>query len=300
MGVDTPLRLTLRRSGDTEPLHASLTSAITEVAPVTVRPLPGGVGYIKVSLLTEKSGSDVKQALLDLPKQTGLVLDLRGNPGGQVEPVKEIASALTNGGTIYAEMGPGARKHLVATPVGRRVPRRVVVLVDRGTASSAELLAAALRDKGVGTLAGRPTFGDSYLQTLYPLSDGSAYWVNDVKAGKLKPPYIVVDIPALAIETGWCQSAVNYKVFPTIYYIASIKEGGGDIGDYIEDRLQLLTDALLFPVSSTVFPFLALDVPATDTSASQAINDSMLNAEMAYLSGAITFSALLGYVHTGY
>jgi len=125
-------------------------------------------------------------------------------------------------------------------------------------------------------------------------------WVNDVKAGKLKPPYIVVDIPALAIETGWCQSAVNYKVSPTIYYIASIKEGGGDIGDYIEDRLQLLTDALLFPVSSTVFPFLALDVPATDTSASQAINDSMLNAEMAYLSGAITFSALLGYVQTGY
>ena len=181
MGVDTPLRLTLRRSGDTEPLHASLTSAITEVAPVTVRPLPGGVGYIKVSLLTEKSGSDVKQALLDLPKQTGLVLDLRGNPGGQVEPVKEIASALTNGGTIYAEMGPGARKHLVATPVGRRVPRRVVVLVDRGTASSAELLAAALRDKGVGTLAGRPTFGDSYLQTLYPLSDGSAYTLTTAK-----------------------------------------------------------------------------------------------------------------------
>ena len=125
-------------------------------------------------------------------------------------------------------------------------------------------------------------------------------WVNDVKAGKLKPPYIVVDIPALAIETAWSASAVNYKVSPTIYYIASIKEGGGDIGDYIEDRLQLLTDALLFPVSSSVFPFLALDVPATDTSASQAINDSMLNAEMAYLSGALTFSALLGYVQTGY
>ena len=121
-------------------------------------------------------------------------------------------------------------------------------------------------------------------------------WVNDVKAGKLKPPYVVVDIPALAIETGWCQSAVNYKVSPAIYYIASIKEGGGDIGDSIEDRLDLLAEAILFPATATTFPFTILDAPAIDTSASQAVNDSMLAAEMPYLSGALTFGALIGYV----
>ena len=122
-------------------------------------------------------------------------------------------------------------------------------------------------------------------------------WVNDVKAGKLKPPYIVVDIPALAIETAWSASAVNYKVSPTIYYIASIKEGGGDIGDYIEDRLHLLAETILFPATAYTFPFTILEAPATDTSASQAVNDSMLAAEMPYLSGALTFSALLGYVY---
>ena len=121
-------------------------------------------------------------------------------------------------------------------------------------------------------------------------------WVNDVKAGKLKPPYIVVDIPALTVAPGWCASATNYKVFPTLYYIASIKEGGGDIGDSIEDRLDLLAEAILFPATATTFPFTILDAPAIDTSASQAVNDSMLAAEMPYLSGALTFGALLGYV----
>ena len=122
-------------------------------------------------------------------------------------------------------------------------------------------------------------------------------WVNDVKLGKLKPPYVVVDIPALAVESGWSASAVNYKVSPTIYYIASVKEGAGDVGDYIEDRLRVLADAMLFPTSSTVFPYTVIDEPTIDTSANEAVNSSMLGAEMPYLSGSLSLGALIGWVN---
>ena len=121
-------------------------------------------------------------------------------------------------------------------------------------------------------------------------------WVNEIGSGKLTAPYCVIELPPPAPATGWCVSAVTYLATPTVYYIAAEKDGGGDIGALIEQRLADLTDALLFGGFRYTIP--ETFQPTTDTSASQAVNDSMLAAEMPYLSGALTFGALLGYVRT--
>ena len=117
-------------------------------------------------------------------------------------------------------------------------------------------------------------------------------WVNEISSGKLTAPYCVIEMPPPTNAAGWSPSAVTYLATPTVYYIAAEKDGGGDIGALIEQRLSALTDALLFGG----FPYTVTEEPTADTSASQAVNDSMLAAEMPYLSGALTFGALIGYV----
>ena len=185
-GQDAKHTLTVQRAGVKDPVKVEVTTAVTEVAPLVARTLPGGVGYIKLNVLTEKSAAAFKQALADLPRQPGLVLDLRGNPGGLLQPAVEIGAQLTRGGNLFVEMGPQNKRRAVTTPVAQnRATRPIVVLVDRGTAALAEALAASLRDKGVGTLLGGRTFGDAMVQTLYALPDGSAYTLT---TGKLLSP----------------------------------------------------------------------------------------------------------------
>lgn len=185
LGKNQKLTLTLQRPGVLAPLTLEMTTALTEVAPVTAKALPGQVAYVKLAAFTETAPAAFKAALSNLPKQGGLILDLRGNPGGLLGPVKEIASQLTRGGTLYVEVGPGNKRKGFVLPAANRAARPTVVLVDPGTASSAEVLAGALRDKKIGVLVGTKTFGDALVQTLYPLPDGSAFTLT---TGKLLPP----------------------------------------------------------------------------------------------------------------
>ena len=117
-------------------------------------------------------------------------------------------------------------------------------------------------------------------------------WVNEISSGKLTAPYCVIELPPPLMETGWGVSSIIYKATPVVFYIAAEKDGGGDIGALIEQRLSALSDRLLFGCGYTV-----TDAPTIDVSASQSVNDSMLAAEMPYLAGAISFGALIGWVH---
>ena len=120
-------------------------------------------------------------------------------------------------------------------------------------------------------------------------------WVNEISIGKLTAPYCVIELPPPLMETGWGVSSIVYKAAPIVFYIAAEKDGGGDIGALIEQRLSALSDRLLFGSGYTV-----TDAPTIDVSASQSVNDSMLAAEMPYLAGAISFGALIGWVRTPY
>ncbi|MEW6546840.1 MAG: S41 family peptidase [Bacillota bacterium] len=140
------------------------------------RPLGDGVGYIRILQFSSGSALEFREALAILRRDhgvRGLVLDLRNNGGGIVEEAKEVASLLVPPGPI-ALLVQRIEGERVLRVDGSPSPVPVAVLVNGGTASAAELLAGAIRDRGVGILVGSPTFGKGTMQGLYPLADGGA------------------------------------------------------------------------------------------------------------------------------
>lgn len=177
--------VTVERTGVKEPLKLTMeTAGITEVQPVSSKTLTGGVGYVRVSLLTPKAVEEFRSALTTVPTDKGLVLDLRGNSGGGLEAARGIAAAFAPGSPLGFEVGAGGKsvslKAADAEAPAKQVSK-VAVLVDNGTARYAEMLAAALADRGIGTLVGGPTFGGASVQKLYTLADGSGFTLTTGK-----------------------------------------------------------------------------------------------------------------------
>ena len=144
---------------------------------VEQRMLQDGIGYIKLSQFTGDSSGQFDEALAELLKGSprALVLDLRRNGGGFVHEAVAIASQFLPGGTlVFVEERAGGERHeFRARTGGRALSLPLVVLVDKGTASAAEILAGALRDNGRGRLVGVVTFGKGTEQLWHTLADGS-------------------------------------------------------------------------------------------------------------------------------
>ncbi len=136
-----------------------------------------GIGYLAITRFSEATAADATSALQKL-KQAGaldvLVLDLRNDPGGLVDQSIAVADQFLDSGTIVTIKGRhGSVETQTAHKGGAAVSVPVVILVDQGTASAAEILAAALRDQGRAQLVGLPTYGKGTVQTFYDLDDGS-------------------------------------------------------------------------------------------------------------------------------
>ena len=170
------ISVTIERPGAKNPITVEImTYAQTEVPPVSGRVLPDGSGYIHIPAFTTKTTEQFKTVFASLPRNKGLVLDLRGNPGGLSESAVAIEGLLSSSGVFGYEVRPGGKSVSVKPVSYTGVNQPLAVLTDQGTASVAEALAAALTDKGTTALIGRETFGDSLLQTAYSLPDGSAF-----------------------------------------------------------------------------------------------------------------------------
>ncbi|MDT7547971.1 MAG: carboxyl-terminal processing protease [Actinomycetota bacterium] len=174
-------RVTLVTSRDAVLRPLKLTRVHLEPAAVSVdlEPVANGgpsVGRITVPSFKRGVGRDVRAALARLHAQhaDGVILDLRGDPGGLLDEAVETASAFLDGGRVvsYTRRG-GSTMHLDAVGTGD-VSLPVVVLVDGGTASAAEVVAGALQDRGRAVLVGSRTFGKGTVQEPRTLSDGSA------------------------------------------------------------------------------------------------------------------------------
>jgi carboxyl-terminal processing protease len=182
----TGVRLTVGREGEPEPIVFSLQRSEVHVHSVRAEPLPGGFGYVQISQFSDSTPDDLLQALGRLMHRSpqnnafqplrGLVLDLRGNPGGVLESAVSVADAFLDGGAIVRADGrtPQARFEMSATPGDALDGQPLVVLVDGGSASGSEIVAGALRDHGRATLMGERTFGKGSVQTVIPLRDGQA------------------------------------------------------------------------------------------------------------------------------
>lgn len=139
------------------------------------RVLDDGVGYIRLLQFTNQAGEDVRNAVEDLIAEDvpGLVLDLRGNPGGLLEEAVDVTGIfIEEGPVVSVQERVGERKTLDATgDAYEDLP--LVVLVDGGSASASEIVAGAVQDRDRGTIVGERTFGKGTVQTIRTLSDGS-------------------------------------------------------------------------------------------------------------------------------
>ncbi|MFJ9787878.1 S41 family peptidase [Streptomyces globosus] len=181
-GAGTPVALRTARGGT----EASRTVHREQLRadPVTVRSLPGGVTVIKVAAFTRGSGARVRDAVRAAPPGGGVLLDLRGNPGGLVTEAVAAASAFLDGGLVATYDVRGEERALYADR-GGDTARPLVALVDTGTMSAAELVAGALQDRGRAVAVGTRTFGKGSVQMPTQLPDGS---VAELTVGTYRTP----------------------------------------------------------------------------------------------------------------
>lgn len=174
---------------------------------VKIRELDGNIGYIRLStFMNESADQDMRQALEKLKGKSGLVLDLRGNPGGLLPNAVNIGSMFIESGAIVQIVDrDGNREKLPAS--GRLAfPKNkpVVVLVDGGSASASEILSGALQDTKRAVLVGTTTFGKGLVQTVHALEGGSGVAIttnkyltaagNDINKKGVVPD-VVVEFP---------------------------------------------------------------------------------------------------------
>jgi carboxyl-terminal processing protease len=168
------------REGLTAPKKITVVRDVVKVLSVEGRLLEPGYGYVRVRSFQERTDKDLKEALDRLSQQsggalTGLVLDLRDNPGGLLDQAVRVADEWLSDGLVVYTKGrtEDQRQEFRAGPEGDEGPYRMVVLVNAGSASASEIVAGALQDQKRALVVGVQTFGKGSVQTVFPLEDGS-------------------------------------------------------------------------------------------------------------------------------
>lgn len=163
------------RPGEAKPIDFKLTCGSTVVDPVTARMLKNGMAYIHISQFNRRAVKEFAEELKGAQSKhaKALILDLRSNPGGLMDAAVEVVGKIAGGG-VMATVQETKRSRTVKIPAGQKLRLPVVVLVNGGTASVAELTAGDLKENGIATLVGTRTFGDGLAQTPLILKDGSA------------------------------------------------------------------------------------------------------------------------------
>ena len=180
----TSVKITVLREGSDKPLDFTV---IRDEIPrysvdvhFLIRP---GIGYIHISGFQETTEKEVRDALDEFGDIHGLILDLRQNPGGLLSEGVGVADQfLKKGQVIVSHHGrASAEKVYKATHGNGGKDYPIVVLVNRGTASAAEIVAGAIQDHDRGLIAGETTFGKGLVQTVYPLSENTGLALTTAK-----------------------------------------------------------------------------------------------------------------------
>ena len=226
---DTKVTITIMRGKMTTPKDITLTRAIIQVKSVKVKKFDDHIGYIRIASFQEKTADDLRKAIKEITEKRtpmiGLVLDLRNDPGGLLTQAIEVSDVFLKSGVIVSTRGrvKSMESKATAKDNGNELTCPIVVLVNEGTASAAEIVAGALQDNGRALIMGTQTFGKASVQTVIPLEDGSAlklttarYYTpkgRSIQAEGIKPDIIVKYIKASdeAENTAWWEDRITEK-----------------------------------------------------------------------------------------
>jgi carboxyl-terminal processing protease len=180
---NTEVTLLILHEGDTQPVEITITRATFDV-PSVESEMKGQIAYIRIIEFTGHSADDLDKAYKEMVEQkaTGVILDLRGNPGGLLDQVIKIASYFIKEGIVVQVRN---RQGEISThSVDKSTPTTdlpVVVLVDDSSASGSEVLAGAVQDHKRAVIAGTTTYGKGSVNELLQLSDGSGIYITTAR-----------------------------------------------------------------------------------------------------------------------
>lgn len=180
----TAVKLTIGRATEkNKPREVEITRDEIKVKSVSYE-MKGDIGYIKISFFHDDTKKLLDKAIDEILKQKarGVILDLRGDPGGYLEAAIDVASEwIKDGVVVYEKFGDGSLHANAARGRARLAGMQTVVLVNEGSASASEIVAGALKDLELATIVGVKTFGKGSVQTIFPFSDGSSMKVTIAK-----------------------------------------------------------------------------------------------------------------------
>ena len=173
----TPVKVTILRKGEPEPLEFDLVRDIIPVKSIKAQTLKPGYGYIWITNFTGNTTEDFLNALEKLESENapmkGLVLDLRNNGGGLLEESLRISDIFIDKGIILSIKGRGEdTKEFPAKPSAVKRDYPIVLLINGGSASASEIVAGAMQDHKRALILGTTSFGKGSVQTVEPLRDG--------------------------------------------------------------------------------------------------------------------------------
>jgi carboxyl-terminal processing protease len=184
----TKVTITIMREGFTKPKEVPLTREVIPVRSVRYELMDKHYGYIRLSHFQEKTDSEFGKAIKALEEENkgplkGLILDLRNNPGGLLDQAVKVSDRFIDSGVIVSIDGRREEQKMkfYAHAQGTMPRYPLVVLVNNGSASGAEIVAGAVQDLNRGLLVGTKTFGKGSVQTIFPLKDGSGLRLTTAK-----------------------------------------------------------------------------------------------------------------------
>ena len=184
--LDLMLDLKAKREGEADLL--SFTIVRDEIPRFSVEHafmIRPGVGYLRITSFMETTSAELREHLKDLTAQgmTGLVLDLRGNPGGLLKEGVSVAEMFLNRGqVIVSHKGRNSREQQYsASRLARSMDIPLVILIDRSSDSAAEIVTGAMQDHDRTLVVGEPSFGKGLVQTVFPLSENTGLALTTAK-----------------------------------------------------------------------------------------------------------------------
>tara|TARA_B100001123_G_C15316396_1_gene1026259 strand:- start:141 stop:1325 length:1185 start_codon:yes stop_codon:yes gene_type:complete len=184
----TKVDIKILRKGLNDPLEISITREIIISKGIKSEIFDNNIGYIRLASFQSNSTNDIEKEVVKLKKQTkneltGLILDLRNNPGGVLGAAVGISDLFLKKGKIVYTKGRTATSDLeyYATPQDILEALPILVMINGGSASASEIVAGALQDNGRATVVGTKSFGKASVQTIQELYDGSALKLTTAK-----------------------------------------------------------------------------------------------------------------------
>lgn len=212
---DTSVHFQVERGEAKEKVEMDIFRAEVEVPTVAGEMLESGIGYIRISEFSSVTSSQFENMLAELQTQgmQKMIIDLRSNPGGTITSVTEILDdILPEGIMVYTENKLGDREEYTSD-AEHFLDIPMAVLIDKNSASASEIFAGAIQDFDYGTIIGTTSFGKGIVQSIIPLTDGSAMKITTAKYFTPNGNYIheVGITPDIEVEYKYTGSETEFE-----------------------------------------------------------------------------------------